>query len=82
MTYNNDGDDYYSTNTTKSGWLIGGGLEWGFTHYWLVRAEYYYIDYSSMNMKIPNIYGLYDPTGSAHINLNVNNVRLAINHWF
>jgi outer membrane immunogenic protein len=82
MAYNNEGGDYYSTNTTQSGWLVGGGLEWGFTHNWSVRAEYYYIDYSSMNMKIPNIYGLYDPNGNAHVNLNANNVRLAINHWF
>lgn len=82
MTYSNEGGDYYSTSTTKPGWLVGAGFEWGFFHTWSVRAEYYYVDYSSMNMSIPNIYGLYDSNGGAHVNLSANNVRLAINHWF
>lgn len=81
MAYNNEVGDSYSTNTTQSGWLVGGGLEWRFKQNWSMRAEYYYIDYSSMNMSIPNIYGLYDSTGSAHVNLSANNVRFAINYW-
>ena len=82
IAYNNEGDDFYSKNITQSGWLVGGGLEWGFAHNWSVRAEYYYIDYSGMNMKIPNIYGLNDPNGNAHVNLHTNNARFAINYWF
>lgn len=82
MTYSNEGGDYYSTNKTQYGWLVGAGLEWGFAQAWSVRAEFYYVDYNSMNMKIPNIYGLYDSNGSAHTNLSNNIIRLAVIHWF
>lgn len=82
MTYSNESGDYYSTNASIPGWLVGAGFEWGFFHTWSIRAEYYYVDYNNINMSIPNIYGLYDPNGNAYANISSNNVRLVINHWF
>lgn len=81
-SYTNEGGDYYSTNRTQPGWLVGGGLEWDFANSWTLRAEYYYINYNKMNMNIPNIYGLYDPNGNAAVNLSTNNVRVALSYWF
>src|SRR5207247_623483 len=26
-------------NTTRSGWVVGGGLDWAWTNNWIVRAE-------------------------------------------
>lgn len=82
MTYSNEAGDYYSTNTTQPGWLVGAGFEWGFMQAWSVRAEYYYVDYNSMNMNLPTIYGLYDSNGRAHTNLSNNNISIAVTHWF
>ncbi len=82
LTYQNEGGDYYSTNTTQSGWLIGAGIEWAFIQHWSLRAEYYYVDYgNAINLKIPSVYGLEDPNGNGHIDLSSNNVVVALNYW-
>ena len=84
LSYHNEDGDHYSKNTTQGGWLVGAGLEWGPSPDWSLRAEYYYTSYGSnaMDMKIPTIYGLFDANGEAHVKLNANNVRVAVNYWF
>jgi outer membrane immunogenic protein len=82
LTYRNEAGDYYSRNTTQTGWLIGAGIEWAFKQNWSLRAEYYYVDYgNAITLKIPNVYGLNDTNGNAHVNLSSNNIILAINYW-
>lgn len=82
LTYNNEGGDFYSTNTTTPGWLLGTGIEWGFGKNWSFRAEYDYINYRTINMNIPSVYGLSDPNGAAHANLSSNNLAASVNYWF
>lgn len=82
LTYKNEGGDYYSKNTTSSGWLFGTGIEWIFSKKWSFRAEYSYINYgNAINMNIPSVYGLIDSNGSAHVNLSSNNIAVSINYW-
>ena len=33
----------FSTSSTKTGWTVGGGLEWMFAPNWSIRAEYLYV---------------------------------------
>lgn len=82
LKYSNEGGDYYSTQTTKSGWLVGAGIEWEFLHNWSLRTEYSYADYGKVNLNIPTIYGLNDPNGAGHAKLKTNTVRVAVNYWF
>jgi len=82
LTYQNEGGDYYSTTTTKPGWLIGVGVEWAFTKHWSLRSEYSFVDYGkAVNLEIPTVYGLNDPNGNAKVNLKSNNIMVAINYW-
>lgn len=82
LTYKNEGGDYYSKNTTQEGWLIGAGIEWSFRQHWSLRAEYSYIDYgNAIQLKLPSVYGLIDPNGNARVDLQTNNVLVAINYW-
>jgi outer membrane immunogenic protein len=82
LTYKNEGGDYYSKNTSKTGSLIGAGIEWSFRQNWSLRAEYSYVNYgNTIKLKIPSIYGLIDPNGNARIDLNTNNILIAINYW-
>ncbi|MCW8451574.1 outer membrane protein [Legionella quinlivanii] len=82
LTYQNEGNDYYSTNTSHAGWLIGAGLEWGLGENWSLRAEYHHVDYGNpLRLQIPSVYGLFDPNGNARIDLSSNSVVLAINYW-
>lgn len=82
LSYKNEGGDLYAKSTTQTGWLIGGGIEWSFKHNWSLRAEYSHVDYGNMTkLKIPSVYGLVDPNGQAHIDLNTNNILVAISYW-
>jgi outer membrane immunogenic protein len=42
-----------SGTTTRTGWTAGGGLEYGITNNWSLRAEYLYVDLGSFNTNIP-----------------------------
>jgi outer membrane immunogenic protein len=39
-------------SATKTGWVIGGGLEWALDRSWRVRAEYLYMDLGSMRTEL------------------------------
>lgn len=82
LSYDNEGGDHYSQNTTEAGWLVGAGIEWAYQKHWSLRIEYSYIDYGNViKMKIPTVYDLMDPNGNAKAKLNSHNVTLAINYW-
>lgn len=83
LTYNNEGGDHYSSDSTQAGWLIGAGIEWAFCRNWSARTEYYYADYAKViHLHIPTVYGLNDPDGHGNVNLTSSNVVVGINYWF
>jgi outer membrane immunogenic protein len=82
IRYANEGGDVYSKSATQAGWLVGAGLEWGFSDKLTVRGEYYYKAYNSLNIPVPSVYGLSDANGAGHLNFNDNTVRVALNYWF
>jgi outer membrane immunogenic protein len=41
-----------SHSATRTGWVIGGGLEWALDSSWRIRAEYLYMDLGSMRTKL------------------------------
>jgi outer membrane immunogenic protein len=38
-----------TSTTTRTGWTIGGGLEYALTNNWIVRGEYLYADFGTYN---------------------------------
>jgi outer membrane immunogenic protein len=40
---------YDSLSTTRTGWTVGGGLEYAVTNNWSIRAEYRYTDFGHYN---------------------------------
>ncbi|MEI6334276.1 MAG: outer membrane protein [Methylococcaceae bacterium] len=73
----------YSTSTTQTGWVLGGGLEYGVLDNLSVRTEYLYTDYgNALNMNMPNVAGIPDPNGAAHVNMSTNVLRAAVNYRF
>jgi outer membrane immunogenic protein len=42
-----------SATTTRTGWTVGGGLEYGITNNWSLKAEYLYVDLGSFDTNIP-----------------------------
>jgi len=41
-----------SSNTTRTGWVAGAGLEWGFAPNWSAKLEYDHIDFGSQNITV------------------------------
>jgi len=39
------GSNYIRPSTTRVGWTVGGGVEYGITHNWSARVEYRYADF-------------------------------------
>jgi outer membrane immunogenic protein len=82
LTYENEGGDYYATQSNPAGWLIGTGMEWSVNQNWSLRTEYAYVDYGcAMQLNLPSIYGLLDPNGHARANLSSNSILFSINYW-
>ena len=84
LYYDNDQGNSYSQRTVQTGWVLGGGLEYGVLENLSARLEYLYTSYGSspLNMAIPTIDGVTDPSGAAHATMNVNVLRAAVNWRF
>src|ERR1700730_4287464 len=48
--------------TTRTGWTVGGGLEYAVTHNWLLRGEYLYADFGTVTNTVPSNSGGFGPT--------------------
>ena len=71
-----------SDSATRTGWTVGGGVEWMFAPQWSVKAEYLYVDLGSFSTTSVNS----DPTVTATINhdhhLTENIARVGVNYHF
>jgi opacity protein-like surface antigen len=73
-TIDNSGVSAFSgaTDQTKSGWVIGGGVEWApWANNWLVRAEY--LNYNFTGLAV-------GPFGGS--DLTINEVRAGVAYKF
>lgn len=63
----------WNGSTTSSGWLVGGGIEYGFKSHWTVKLEYNYLGLSNWN----------SPTvPSLALNRDLQMVKAGINYKF
>ena len=44
--------DTTSSSTDRTGWVVGGGVEWGFAPNWSAKIEYNHVDFGSTNVSI------------------------------
>jgi outer membrane immunogenic protein len=77
------GTSVVSTNdtTSRTGWTVGGGVEYAFANNWTTKVEYLYVDLGSSDTNIP-------PCGACvrsyvvHHNYTDNIVRVGLNYKF
>ncbi|SFK09996.1 outer membrane protein [Methylocapsa palsarum] len=71
---------YDSISRTRTGWTVGGGVEYAVTNNWTIRAEYRYSDFGAFNDYLINsspILGTY-----ARHHLTQNQVEVGFNYKF
>jgi outer membrane immunogenic protein len=66
-------------STTRTGWTVGGGVEYAITEHWIGRVEYDYLKFASKGLTFagPSV-----NTIGAAVGLNINEVRGAISYKF
>jgi opacity protein-like surface antigen len=72
-TVNVPGLPNWNGSSTNGGWLIGGGIEYGFKAHWTVKLEYDYLALSSWNSATVPVVGL---------NRDVQMIKAGINYKF
>jgi outer membrane immunogenic protein len=82
-----------SFSDTRTGWTVGGGVEWLFAPNWSVKAEYLYYDLGQVTWSLPDInqFGFFGPiippallqtASQSTTRFNGNIVRAGINWHF
>ena len=66
-----------SASNTNSGWLVGGGIEYGFTPNWTVKLEYDYLGLSNWTAASPLV-----PNDSLTVARQINMVTVGLNYKF
>jgi outer membrane immunogenic protein len=74
-----DPDDSFSSRSTRTGWVAGGGIEYAFAGNWTARVEGLYMDFGDRTYVV-------DIGGGTNSRFNVNNtlavVRFGLNYKF
>ncbi len=75
---------YASRNGFKSGYAVGGGVEYAFTNNFSVKGEYQYYDFGSRSLVAQQFAaGLAQPfTSYGHVRENFSTVRVGLNYKF
>jgi outer membrane immunogenic protein len=69
-----------SSNTTRTGWTLGGGVEWALWDQWTAKLEYLYVDLGTIGNTFTGV-GAFSPlTTSSHVTDNI--VRVGVNYRF
>jgi outer membrane immunogenic protein len=68
-----------SGSEDRSGWLIGGGVEWGFMQHWSAKAEYNYMDFGTTNVTRVSNTGVVNQRDNT---LKVNVVKIGVSYHF
>ena len=87
--YSNTFDPGFATNvttsTTRTGWTVGGGLEYALTNNWTVRGEYLYADFGTFNNYLTHFSPTFGGTGFTVLHpekLRENIARAGLNYKF
>jgi outer membrane immunogenic protein len=72
--------NFTNSSVTRTGWTVGGGIEYGFMQNWSVKAEYDYMDFGDDNITFAVPAALGNPASTAQSQVHV--VKAGINYRF
>ncbi len=68
--------------TTRYGWTLGAGVEWGFTAHWSAKVEYDYANFGTSNYNRMTTSGTSPPIIPFSATSSLNTVKLALAYRF
>jgi outer membrane immunogenic protein len=68
-----------TASLTRTGWMVGAGLEWGFAPNWSAKIEYNFMDFGSDSITFSDAFG---PLATLDIDQQVHVVKGGINYRF
>jgi outer membrane immunogenic protein len=74
------GATFYSANSTRYGWLIGGGVEYALTARWSGLVEYNYMDFGTRRENFTG--GIFAGTAPFDISQRVHVLKVGLNYRF
>ena len=78
--------DYLGTwaaSETRSGWTVGGGLEWAFADNWSAKLEYQFYDFGTKDLAFFSSDFVGGPTTSVKsVKQQIHTVKLGLNYRF
>jgi len=75
-------NDHQSARETRSGWTIGGGVEWAFLPNWSVFAEYDFYGFGSKNLQFIDPDGDISSKNILRIKQEIQTAKVGINYRF
>lgn len=80
-------DFSHSTNTTLTGWTLGGGVEWKVSPAWSIKAEYLHFQFDNFNNNCCNDWYSQQGWGWSnnfdhHATLDIDTVKLGFNYFW
>jgi outer membrane immunogenic protein len=78
ITFNPTGQLFDRVTDDRSGWLVGGGLEFGFTPNWSAKVEYDYLDFGTKRVTGPLLPLFFD----ANVKEQIHAVKFGVNYRF
>jgi outer membrane immunogenic protein len=74
---------YYTASETRSGWTLGGGLEWALANDWSAKLEYDYYDFGSRNLDfLATTANSFVTSSHEFVNQRIQTVMFGINYHF
>jgi len=75
--------EHLSTNETRAGWTVGGGVEWAFWQNWSAKVEYDYYDFGTRDVTFTGtIFGFPELVPGINVKETISTVKFGINYRF
>jgi outer membrane immunogenic protein len=76
-------DEHLDASETRTGWTVGGGVEWAFWNNWSAKLEYDFYDFGTRNVTFAGtIFGFPEVVPGIGIRQQISAVKFGINYRF